>query len=99
MGEYVKFHVAVRVPIETYRRIEWYARRVGVNVSEASLKLFGQFWHEVPFSVLDSIMDLEGVNENELENLMEALFRYFNKWFDEKYDINIQVAQLLRKSR
>ena len=85
MAEYVKFHVAVRVPIETYRRLERYARRVGVNVSEASLKLFGQFWREVPFSVLDSIMDLEGVNENELEDLMEALFRYFNRWFDEKY--------------
>ena len=92
MAEYVKFHVAVRVPVETYRRLEWYARRVGVNVSEASFKLFGQFWREVPFSVLDSIMDLEGVNENELEDLMEALFRYFNKWFDEKYKIEITEA-------
>ena len=67
-----------------------YARRRGVDVPEASLKLFGQFWREVPFSVLDSIMDLEGINENELEDLMEALFRYFNKWFDEKYGVEIE---------
>jgi len=87
MTEYVRFHTTIEVPIETYRRLESYAKRFGVSVSEAIWKLFAEFNREVPFSVLDFLADLEGIKD---EDLMEAIFKYFNKWFDEKYGIEME---------
>ena len=81
-------YVKRRVPVETYERFERYAKRLGIGIIEATDRLFEEFFREVPPSVAMLIMELEGIEDGET-----AFYKCFNKWFDEKYGVEIEEVE------